>query len=183
LVAAIAARAQRGRTMRLYMERDGLTGLLSHSRIIEQLEVAVRRAGRSGGRLAVAMVDIDRFKRVNDTYGHLVGDQVLKALAYLLRQRLRLSDMLGRFGGDEYVVVLPDSNGGAAKEMLNVIRQHFNAIEHATDNGQFTVTLSCGVAEFPRASTTLELISAADDALYRAKRAGRDRVAVAGEED
>jgi len=183
LVAAIAARAQRGRTMRLYMERDGLTGLLSHSRIIEQLEVAVRRAGRSGGRLAVAMVDIDRFKRVNDSYGHLVGDQVLKALAYLLRQRLRLSDMLGRFGGDEYVVVLPDSNGGAAKEMLNVIRQHFNAIEHATDNGQFTVTLSCGVAEFPRASTTLELISAADDALYRAKRAGRDRVAVAGEED
>lgn len=183
LVAAIAARAQRGRTMRLYMERDGLTGLLSHSRIIEQLEVAVRRAGRSGGRLAVAMVDIDRFKRVNDTYGHLVGDQVLKALAYLLRQRLRLSDMLGRFGGDEYVVVLPDSDGGAAKEMLNVIRQHFNAIEHATGNGQFTVTLSCGVAEFPRASTSLELIAAADDALYRAKRAGRDRVAVAGEED
>jgi len=183
LVAAIAARAQRGRTMRLYMERDGLTGLLSHSRIIEQLEVAVRRAGRSGGRLAVAMVDIDRFKRVNDTYGHLVGDQVLKALAYLLRQRLRLSDMLGRFGGDEYVVVLPDSDGGAAKEMLNVIRQHFNAIEHSTGNGQFTVTLSCGVAEFPRASTSLELIAAADDALYRAKRAGRDRVAVAGEED
>lgn len=183
LVAAIAARAQRGRTMRLYMERDGLTGLLSHSRIIEQLEVAVRRAGRSGGRLAVAMVDIDRFKRVNDSYGHLVGDQVLKALAYLLRQRLRLSDMLGRFGGDEYVVVLPDSDGGAAREKLNVIRQHFNAIEHSTGNGQFAVTLSCGVAEFPRASTSLELIAAADDALYRAKRAGRNRVAVAGEED
>jgi diguanylate cyclase (GGDEF)-like protein len=183
LVAAIAARAQRGRTMRLYMERDGLTGLLSHSRIIEQLEVAVRRAGRSGGRLAVAMVDIDRFKRVNDSYGHLVGDQVLKALAYLLRQRLRLSDMLGRFGGDEYVVVLPDSDGGGAKEKLNVIRQHFNAIEHSTGDGQFSVTLSCGVAEFPRASTSLELIAAADDALYRAKRAGRNRVAVAGEED
>lgn len=183
LVAAIAARAQRGRTMRLYMERDGLTGLLSHSRIIEQLEVAVRRADRSGGRLAVAMVDIDGFKVVNDTYGHLVGDQVLKALAYLLRQRLRLSDMLGRFGGDEYVVVLPDTNARAAKEKLEVIRRHFNAIEHSTGSGQFTATLSCGVAEFPAATTSLELIAAADDALYRAKRTGRNRIAVSGEKE
>ncbi len=183
LVAAIAARAQRGRTLRLYMERDGLTGLLSHSRIIEQLEVAVRRADRTGGRLAVAMVDIDGFKQVNDSYGHLVGDQVLKALAYLLRQRLRLSDMLGRFGGDEYVVILPDTDGAAAVEKMEAIRQHFNAIEHSTGLGQFSVTLSCGVAEFPTAATSLELIAAADDALYRAKRTGRNRVAVAGGED
>ncbi len=183
LVAAIAARAQRGRTMRLYMERDGLTGLLSHSRIIEQLEVAVRRADRSGGRLAVAMVDIDRFKQVNDSYGHLVGDQVLKVLAYLLRQRLRLSDMLGRFGGDEFVAVLPDTDAQAARGKLDAIRRHFNAIEHSTSQGVFTATLSCGVAEFPSAGSSLQLIAAADDALYCAKRAGRNQVAVAGEED
>jgi diguanylate cyclase (GGDEF)-like protein len=183
LVPAISARAQRGRTLRLFMEKDGLTGLFRHSRIIEQLEVAVRRADRQHGKLAVAMLDIDGFKDVNDEHGHLVGDQVLKALAYLLRQRLRMSDVLGRFGGDEYVVVLPDTDGAAAMEKMDDIRGNFAAIEHDTGHGSFAATLSCGVAEFPAALTSHELIAAADEALYRAKRGGRNRVLLAGDED
>jgi len=183
LVPAVSARAQRGRTLRLFMEKDGLTGLFRHSRIIEQLEVAVRRADRQHGRLAVAMLDIDGFKEVNDEHGHLVGDQVLKALAYLLRQRLRMSDVLGRFGGDEYVVVLPDTDGAAAMEKLDNIRRNFAAIDHETGHGSFSVTLSCGVGEFPAALTSHELIAAADEALYRAKRGGRNRVLMAGDED
>jgi len=182
LVPAIAARAQRGRTLRLFMERDGLTGLYTHGRIIEQIEAAVRRADRQKSRFAVAMLDIDGFKQVNDTNGHLVGDQVLKALAYLLRQRLRMSDVLGRFGGDEYVVLLPDTGGLAAVEKMEDIRQNFAAIEHDTGHGLFSVTISCGVAEYPAAVSCHELIAAADNALYGAKRSGRDRVALAGED-
>jgi len=182
LVPAVSARAQRGRTLRLFMEKDGLTGLFRHSRIIEQLEVAVRRADRQHGKLAVAMLDIDGFKEVNDEHGHLVGDQVLKALAYLLRQRLRMSDVLGRFGGDEYVVVLPDTDGESAMEKMDDIRRNFAAIDHETGHGTFTVTLSCGVGEFPAALTSHELIAAADEALYRAKRGGRNRVLLAGDE-
>ncbi len=183
LVPAVSARAQRGRTLRLFMEKDGLTGLFRHSRIIEQLEVAVRRADRQQGKLAVAMLDIDGFKEVNDEHGHLAGDQVLKALAYLLRQRLRMSDVLGRFGGDEYVVVLPDTDGAAAMEKMDDIRRNFAAIDHETGRGSFSVTMSCGVGEFPAALTSHELIAAADDALYRAKRGGRNRVVLAGNED
>jgi len=181
LVAAIAARAQRGRTLRLFMERDGLTGLLSHSRIMEQLEVAVRRADRVHGCVSVAMIDIDGFKEVNDRWGHLVGDQVLKALAYLLRQCMRLSDVLGRFGGDEYVVILPDTDGAAAVEKLEVIRRHFSVIEHDTGKGFFSATLSCGVAECAAGASSHAVIAAADDALYKAKRAGRNRVVLSGE--
>ena len=183
LVPAVSARAQRGRTLRLFMEKDGLTGLFRHSRIIEQLEVAVRRADRQHGRLAVAMLDIDGFKEVNDEHGHLVGDQVLKALAYLLRQRLRMSDVLGRFGGDEYVVVMPDTDGRAALQKMDDIRSNFAAIDHETAHRSFSVTLSCGVGEFPAALTSHELIAAADEALYRAKRGGRNQVLLAGDLD
>jgi diguanylate cyclase (GGDEF)-like protein len=183
LVPAVSARAQRGRTLRLFMEKDGLTGLFRHSRIIEQLEVAVRRADRQHGRLSVAMLDIDGFKEVNDEYGHLAGDQVLKALAYLLRQRLRMSDVLGRFGGDEYVVILPDTDGDSAMDKMDDIRRNFAVINHETGQKSFTATLSCGIAEFPAALTSHELIAAADEALYRAKRGGRNRVVLAGDED
>ncbi len=179
LVGAVKARAQRGRTLRLFMERDGLTGLYSHSRIIEQFEMAVVRADRHHGHLAVAMFDIDGFKQVNDTYGHLVGDQLLKALAYLLRQRLRLSDVLGRFGGDEYLIVMPDTDAEGAHQKMDDICRNFAAIEHDTGRGAFSVTLSCGVAGFPAALTANELIAAADEALYRAKGAGRDQVILA----
>jgi diguanylate cyclase (GGDEF)-like protein len=164
------------------MERDGLTGLYSHSRIVEQIESAVRRGDRQRGEFAVAMMDIDGFKAVNDTHGHLVGDQVLKALAYLLRQHLRLSDVLGRFGGDEFVILFPDTDGLSAVEKMEEIRRDFAAIDHDTVQGRFSVTVSCGVAEYPTALSCHELIAAADDALYGAKRAGRDRVVLAGED-
>jgi len=182
LVPVITARAKRSRTLRTLMERDGLTGLYSHSRIVEQIEFAVRRGDRQRGEFAVAMLDIDGFKVVNDTHGHLVGDQVLKAFAYLLRQYLRMSDVLGRFGGDEFVILLPDTDGIAAVEKMEDVRRNFSAIDHDSVHGRFSVTVSCGVAEYPTALSCHELIAAADDALYGAKRAGRNRVVLAGED-
>jgi diguanylate cyclase (GGDEF)-like protein len=182
LVSVISARAKRGRTLRTLMERDGLTGLYSHSRIVEQIESAVRRADRQTSEFSVAMLDIDGFKAVNDTYGHLVGDQALKALAYLLRQHLRLSDVIGRFGGDEFAILLPDTDGIVALGKMEEIRRNFAAIDHETVNGIFSVTVSCGVAAYPTALSCQELIAAADDALYGAKRAGRNRVVLAGED-
>jgi len=183
LVAAVIARAQRGRTLRHFMERDGLTGLSTHSRIVEQLDVSIRRAERRGDSLSVAMLDIDGFKDINDSHGHLVGDQVLKALAHLLRQRLRLSDSVGRFGGDEYLVVLPETGAEAAHRKMDEIRQNFSAIEHDTGQVSFAVTLSGGVAEYPAVPTSHQLIAAADAALYDAKREGRNRVVRTGRGD
>jgi diguanylate cyclase (GGDEF)-like protein len=181
LVPVVSVRAQRGRNLRRLIEKDGLTGLFRHSCSIEQLEVAVRRADRRHGRLAVAMLDIDGFREVNDRYGRLVGDQVLKALAHLLRRRLRMSDIVGRFDGDEFVVVLPDTDGPAAVEKMNDIRETFADIDHDTGRESFSVTLSCGVAEFPPSLTSHELIAAADEALERAKLGGRNRVVRASE--
>jgi diguanylate cyclase (GGDEF)-like protein len=183
LVPVISARAQRGRNLRRLMEKDGLTGLFRHSCSIEQLEVAVRRADRQHGRLAVAMLDVDGFEEVNEKHGRLVGDQVLKVLAQLLRQRLRISDIVGRFGGDQFVVVLPDTDGIAAVEKMDGVRRTFAAIPHDSDRETFSVTLSCGVAEFPFSLTSHELIAAADEALERAKRGGRNRIVRAGAGD
>jgi diguanylate cyclase (GGDEF)-like protein len=180
LVPVVSTRAQRGRNLRRLMEKDGLTGLFRHSCSIEQLEVAVRRADRQHGRLAVAMLDIDGFNEVNEKHGRLVGDQVLKVLAQLLRQRLRMSDIVGRFGGDQYVVVLPDTDGAAAVEKMDEVRRCFAAIPHDSDRETFSTTLSCGVAEFPSSLTSHELITAADEALERAKRGGRNRVVRSG---
>ena len=181
LIAAIAARAQRGRTLRSQMERDGLTRLLTHSRVVEQLEMTVRRAARQEATFAVAMLDVDGFKRVNDDHGHLAGDQVLKSLAFLLRQRLRMTDLIGRFGGDEFTVIMPDTGGRAAVETMDEVRRHFAAITHQRGEDEFVATLSCGVAEFPAARSAHALIMAADEALYVAKRRGRNRVVLAGE--
>jgi diguanylate cyclase (GGDEF)-like protein len=127
------------------------------------------------------MIDIDFFKSVNDTYGHVVGDQVILRVTHLVRNRLRQVDYVGRYGGEEFAVVMPNTDAAAAKEVMDKLREAASEIEHESDTGAFHVTFSCGIATYPGAKTVLDLTQAADDALYKAKRSGRNQVVIAGD--
>lgn len=149
LISSVAIRAERMRIMRSFLEKDGLTGLLNHTKTREKLELAVERGLRQQGGLALAMIDLDHFKKVNDTYGHFSGDRVLTGLARLRLQRLRKTDIVRRYGGEEFAVILLDTDIKSAGGVLNDIRESFSYIEHLSNNKRFSVTFSCGIAAFP----------------------------------
>jgi diguanylate cyclase (GGDEF)-like protein len=182
LVSVVTSRAARGRILRAHMVTDGLTGLLNHSHLEEQLETEIVRSHRQGKPLVFAMIDIDHFKRVNDTWGHAAGDRVLRSLSKLLRQRLRRTDVAGRYGGEEFGVILTDLDAHAALPLLDAIRRDFAALSHASGDSQFNVSFSAGIAGFPHHRRADTLIAAADAALYIAKNAGRDRIVLDGDQ-
>jgi diguanylate cyclase (GGDEF)-like protein len=182
LISAVAARVERGRTLRRLLERDGLTGLLTHSAFIERAKQAIARHSRAPERpLAWAMLDLDRFKEVNDRHGHPTGDRVLAALASLLRRRLRQSDLMGRYGGEEFTILLEDLGEADAVRLVERLLEEFRTTDHVGPDGtRFRVTFSAGVAVLGGAGATLESwLSAADDALYAAKAQGRCKVLAA----
>lgn len=176
LVAAVEARTRRGRLLATRIAYDGLTGLLNHSHLKQQIEIELAQADRERWQVAYAMIDIDRFKSINDTFGHTGGDHLLKSLARLLRQRLRRSDVLGRYGGDELAVLLPHTDGATARRVLDEVRDSFSRLRLSAGGGEMAATLSCGIAVYPAFPTAQELVEAADAALYEAKGAGRNRV-------
>jgi len=179
LVDAISTRVKRYRALRSVMVRDSLTGLLNHTAASEHLKSEVDRALRTKSPLSFAMIDIDHFKRVNDTYGHPVGDRVIKSLSRLLKQRLRKSDVIGRYGGEEFAVILPDTDAAAAAALLEQIRVNFEKIAQQAEGKSFSVTFSCGIATLGEIKSAGELTSAADRALYTAKDDGRNKVKAA----
>lgn len=179
LVNTVIAKAERYRGLRKLMVEDSLTGLFNHVKTKALLQQALLQGERQNLPVCYAMIDIDYFKRVNDSYGHAVGDRVLRALARYLKQRLRRSDVVGRYGGEEFAVVFFDATLAQAEERLNSIREGFAQIYHAYDEGIFSVTFSAGLAQFPAYPTLMELMVAADNALYVAKRAGRNQVSKA----
>ncbi|MBZ0104531.1 MAG: diguanylate cyclase [Sulfuricella denitrificans] len=179
LISAVRSRIERYRVLRNFMVRDSLTGLLNHTKIKEQLDVEFERARRQKRPLSFAMIDLDHFKHVNDTYGHPTGDKVLKSLARLLQQRLRKVDVIGRYGGEEFAVILTDTSGPDAVRILDNIRKDLEQIRQHGEKTEFSVTFSCGVASYPGFDTPEAINNAADKALYRAKQDGRNRVAMA----
>jgi len=181
LVSAVTSRAQRGRMIRRLAETDGLTGLLNHTKSKERLEAELARAKREKTPLSFAMLDIDHFKHVNDTHGHPAGDRVLKSLANLFKQRLRQYDTVGRYGGEEFVVIFPNTDKATAKQIMDQLRVSFNAISHFSEGESFCCQFSCGIAAFPDVDNGTILNDEADRALYVAKEGGRNRVVVAGE--
>ena len=176
LVAAVSIRAERYRVLRSFMERDSLTGLLNHTKIKAELDKELGRAKRRQAPLSFAMLDIDKFKLVNDSYGHPVGDRVIRALARLLQQRLRKTDIVGRYGGEEFAVVLTDTDAATALEVMDKVREAFAQVKHLAGTAEFAASFSCGIASYPALAGAAELGNAADRALYAAKHAGRNKV-------
>jgi diguanylate cyclase (GGDEF)-like protein len=157
---------------------DGLTGIHNRRffemRIVEELE----RASRFQGRMSVIMVDIDHFKRLNDEFGHLLGDEVLRGVAGILKQQLRKMDMVCRYGGEEFAVVVPETTGENAVTVAEKLRRQVEG--YPFPGVPRPVTISCGVADYPIHGVTRdEVVAAADGALYMAKQAGRNRVMAA----
>lgn len=183
LIASVRARTVRARRLAELMSQDSLTGLLKHGSIKDRLIYEHERAARSGKPMAVAMVDIDHFKTVNDRWGHPIGDQVIKALGRLLRQRLRRQDSVGRYGGEEFMLVLPECEQGEAMRLIDDIRVGFSHVRFNGQNQVFGATFSAGVAASSAHSEAQEVLGAADAALYRAKHEGRNQVCGAGRED
>lgn len=176
LVSAVAIRAERTRTLQALMIRDGLTGLFNHSFMSQYLETALASTRRDKKSLCFVMIDVDLFKLVNDTYGHSVGDQVLVALSRLLQQRLRNSDTVGRYGGEEFVVILQDSSMDSAYQVVDSLREDFSRITFHANDREFSCSISAGIACFPLCASSDVLRENADRALYEAKRTGRNRV-------
>lgn len=179
LLAAVQSRATRFRKLRSYMINDGLTGLLNHVASKTLLDSEVARAQRQGDPLSFAMIDLDHFKAINDSYGHPAGDRVLKSMARMLKKRLRKSDLVGRYGGEEFAIILPQTDLKTAEALLNDVRQTFALITQQSPGSQFFCTLSAGVAQLRPDDTADRLISNADEALYQAKNSGRNTVCAA----
>jgi diguanylate cyclase (GGDEF)-like protein len=179
LIQAVKLRARRFRELRHHILHDGLTGLLKHTAAKEALARTTNAALRRGTPLTAAMLDIDHFKSVNDTYGHPAGDIVIKTLARLLKQRMRPGDAIGRIGGEEFVVILDGLGAATAKARFDALREEFGAIVHNAGPRHFSVTMSCGLADIQTYKTAMALTEAADQALYTAKTGGRNRVVVA----
>jgi two-component system cell cycle response regulator len=164
--------------------RDPLTGLFNRGYVDDRFTVELSRARRYGKVLTVAVIDADRFKSLNDTHGHPAGDLALRKIGNLLSDSFRQSDTAGRYGGEEFVVILPETDMAAAQQKLESLRESVAStpIELGTRGEQVQVTISAGLASFPQdGEHAAELFALADERMFQAKREGRNRI-VAGSE-
>lgn len=159
--------------------RDELTGLYNRRHFIERLEHAIALAERSGQPFYLALIDLDHFKQVNDQHGHLAGDSILERFATLAKESLRRSDVLARFGGEEFIILFPEGGQADIAEVLNRLRTRFTALSLDDLQPGLRVTLSAGLAGWRPGDNADSLTRRADEALYAAKDAGRNRLEIA----
>jgi diguanylate cyclase (GGDEF)-like protein len=178
LLEIVRSRAVRARKLRSLTERDSLTGLFNHTRIKERLVLEVARALRDKTPLVFVMIDIDHFKSINDTYGHMVGDQVIKNMSRMLRDRFRTTDAVGRYGGEEFAIVLPRASATNALGIVESLRIQFSQIQHISSDKDARVTFSAGICELDENLDAISLSANSDVALYDAKRSGRNKTIV-----
>ncbi|MCX7923478.1 MAG: diguanylate cyclase [Clostridia bacterium] len=172
-------------TLKEMAMKDSLTGVYNHALLIELFEKEMTKTSRKVCSIAFVMADIDYFKNINDTYGHTVGDKVLRGMSHILSTSVRKSDIVGRYGGEEFGMVLPDISADGAYNFCERIRKSIEGHSFNIDGENINVTLSMGVAikTCKNNLRSSEVIKMADDALYRAKRNGRNRVEVYVAED
>ncbi|GHD58261.1 GGDEF domain-containing protein [Jeongeupia chitinilytica] len=180
LIDIVAMMVDRYRRLRELMSRDSLTRLLNHTHLIERLLQEVARAHETIHPLSFAMIDIDHFKSVNDRYGHAVGDRVIKSLARQLRQAFPGADLVGRYGGEEFSIIFPNTSLLRAAQQVDELRLGFGEFRHLCSNGEpLALSFSAGVAQLGNGMQAEQLIETADAALYQAKAAGRNQVGLA----
>ena len=155
---------------------DALTGLRNRRSFLEAWEEALQRSRRSGKPMSLVLGDLDHFKRINDTHGHACGDAVLRAVAQAIRNSVRAQDVVSRWGGEEFMLLLPDTDLVGARHVAESTRLAIKALRVEHGGSPFEVTLSLGVCEHRPERSMEETIAEADAALYQAKQEGRDRV-------
>jgi two-component system, cell cycle response regulator len=175
-VAVSLENAKMYRAMERLATTDGLTGLTNHRTFQEKLADLLGRCQRHGLKMAMILTDIDHFKKVNDTYGHPVGDQVLRGVAKVVADQVRKIDVVARYGGEEFAILMEGTDAEGARILAERIRDEVRKVEFPSDKGGFSVTLSLGIADFPEDAPEKEaLVERADQALYHAKHSGRNR--------
>lgn len=161
---------------------DALTGLYNRRHFDNTVEREFLRSKRYGGDLTLAIIDIDFFKKINDTYGHLCGDYILKEVAYLIMDNFRKTDMVFRYGGEEFVILLTETSLSQAEIPMERLRKTIEEQEFCYENNKIKVTISAGVAA-NTSETVNEFLNTADKALYEAKTSGRNRITFAALEN
>ncbi|MBM4291125.1 MAG: GGDEF domain-containing protein [Deltaproteobacteria bacterium] len=178
LKACLESRLERSRLIQDRADRDGLTGLLLRRAFNDALQARLAAARRQGHSVSVCLIDLDHFKSVNDTYGHIAGDRVLASMGRLLSSSFRVEDLRGRWGGEEFMVAFSGEGAESARVILERARREFVRFYFDGEHGErFQSTFSAGVATFPEHGQTIEdLFKVADERLYKVKEAGRNRV-------
>lgn len=179
LEARIGSIITRTKTYEQMAFRDPLTGISNRRFFDHQLDLEFQRLSRYPSPMSIVFLDIDRFKRINDTYGHATGDLVLQGLAHMLQQHLRSTDLLARFGGEEFVAAMPGADAAQAKTAMEDILELMRTAPVAVQDGNvFHITFSAGICEWTPDITKEEWISRADSAMYEAKQSGRNQICV-----
>jgi diguanylate cyclase (GGDEF)-like protein len=158
---------------------DPLTGALSRRAILPLIERSLRRSIRTGVPASVAMIDLDWFKSINDRFGHLAGDQVLRRVVERIRDCSRETDVIGRYGGEEFILLLPGADPHAGARLVERVRGAISTAEWSDIGPDLEVSVSCGIASIRPTDTLDDLLARADQALYEAKRGGRNQLRVA----
>lgn len=172
----IITRLQRAAKMRAFISKDPLTGVLNHGQIVDNANNAIRHAARRKANTALAMIDVDQFKAVNDKHGHIVGDRVLFALGQLLSNSVRENDSVGRYGGEEFIVIFEDCSIDDAYKKITQIKDVFTSLKFGNEKSSFSVTFSAGIVDLISFNNVMAAISGADKGLYHAKQGGRNKV-------
>lgn len=171
--------AEHKRTLRALSRTDSLTGLLNHGSWKDLLQLSFHQCQQTGATATLALIDIDHFKRINDTYGHIVGDSVLRKLSKQLKDNLRAEDLAGRYGGDEFCVIVPNRSLEQTQDIMERLRQVFSQVLDGDEPG-LQVSLSIGLASYrPDFDDASQWLNEADKALYIAKNTGRNKISVA----